>query len=116
MRDAKKMLDEIVEFLNVPDQAGQDLWLILTALRSSDSNQEPEFKKKTTARFRHLIGIREYEEGAGNQCYFFSSPGEPLDDKYIANSSFHFVNHYSTAINVAKRLGYVAEPIVSEVE
>lgn len=90
-RSAKKMLDQIVKFIQTNDIESSKLWAILTALRGPDNNSK-QLKDKTTARLRYAIGFK-----TDNKQFDVSS--EPLElCVYEMSDSIHFKIHFNTAV------------------
>lgn len=101
-RSAKKMLDQIVKFLQTEDIESIKLWAILTALRGPDSGNN-ELKKETTARLRYAIGLRTYKNVFPGHFTTSSKPlytyGKPLE-----NGGWHFTCHFDDAVRVIQQM------------
>ena len=95
-RSARKMLASIVKFLQVEDEESVDLWAILTALRGPDSG-DYAVKQATTARLRHVIGLREYNSDSFLR-YFTTSPEPLMKCQHGDGKSVHFVSHFNHAV------------------
>lgn len=96
-RSARKMLAQIVKFLQVGDEESADLWNILTALRGPDSGNN-ELKQATTSRLRHVIGLREYNYDSFLR-YFTTSPEPLMKCQHGDGKSVHFVSHFNSAVD-----------------
>jgi hypothetical protein len=103
----RKMIKQIVEFLNIDDQATIDLWTVLTALRGPD-NRDKELKMRTTSRIRGAIGLHQHQHGflvsreTPEPVPTPTTPTgwEPLD---------HFASHYNEAVDVLKQLRLISK-------
>jgi len=114
---AKKLIDCLVKFLSKNDEAGRDLWHVLTALRGPDCDHgggratgggQRGLKESTTARIRYAIGMRGGFAG-GAQVSDNPIVAAPLsfDTFDVSVASYHFRNHYDSAVFALERLGYL---------
>jgi hypothetical protein len=104
-KEARKLLDNLVLFLNDGSGGAAALWHILTALRGPDNPDSEQLKCFTTQRVRGIIGL----EGV----FAYSSRMElgpeeiRVREDFRAHSQLHFDTHFSRAIGAIRRLyGY----------
>ena len=107
-REAKKLLQNLVKFLNKADGAAEQVWDILTALRGPDSNDEG-LKNLTTGRLRSCIGLtnRQFHFLIANVQEEPLTSGQLAQVSGILKSGGHFHGHMERAhAAVKKLLGY----------
>jgi hypothetical protein len=109
---AKSVLESVVSVLNSDTDDAGILWDILTALRGPD-NSDDKVKNKTTARIRHVIGLKsstrsgaitntEKPVGANQITYFWAT----LDAvRTHVSAEPHFLSHYTKALIGLRKLG-----------
>ena len=107
-KKAVRLLHQIAKFLNEDDsstdQSRAHFWLLLTALRGSDCDQNEAIKMAFTAPLRAALGIREMYHEAGPQLQIITSKGKrPLTAKE-AKLSEHFYTHYDGALRAYEAL------------
>lgn len=101
--DAKNLIDTIVAFINVHDEASKSVWDILTALRGPDTG-DGKLKEETTARLRHAVGLSMISTWNSVGFITNSSPMR-LPDQYCSFLD-HFEYHYKQAYHTAEKLGF----------
>lgn len=117
-KELKKLLKDIVAFLNTDSYDSAYLWHILTALRGPDTDRPGVvgIKDNTTARIRGAIGIR--TERVFGASINYAVPQYKLvldknsgfyitDTQYVDTTGFHFMQHYHNALTALIALGYV---------
>jgi hypothetical protein len=72
MLRAKRLLAEIISFINEDTESSHRLWSILTSLRGPD-NMDKKLKSVTTARIRGRIGLKSYMFDISNEPLVSSS-------------------------------------------
>ena len=103
-REAKKLLQNIVKFVNVADKTAEQVWDILTALRGPDSGAY-ELKKYTTARLRAVIGLNQKIK-----AHFADVNEIPLSASELTLRSgltqnpHHFIYHFDAAVKAILKL------------
>lgn len=120
MKTAKEMLQEIVDFLNMPgglDRDGEpelnkeaiNLWAVLSALRGPDNDVQSEpdnylgrVKIKSTARLRHAIGLK-------HNMYFVTNHKPLVFIEDYKDGGYHFASHYNLALQRLQTMGFEVE-------
>lgn len=105
-RAVRTLLKQMVNILNTGDENSKRLWDILSALRGPDADNTYTLKKRTTARVRAVIGLKNGDR------FIINSKLVPAEDVrfVLKNATNHFQNHYQTAVEAIKILyGYDLE-------
>lgn len=107
IEQAKKLLRNVVEFINYDDSVSRNVWDILTALRGPDNNNDV-LKELTTCRLRFKLGFKEGD----SLGFIVNSDGVPLapaleavKNRYgVGAVSIHFQGHFDKAIQAVGKL------------
>ena len=108
LREVREELDRIEQFLLYRDSASADLAAILTALRSSDS-EDAELKGTTTAPLRSVVFPKLWEMyhkddaelQVGINRVFGMEPPENL--RATIEGGYHFALHHNLAVEAVQR-------------
>ena len=124
-RKGKKLLEDLVTFLNQNTPESKQLWAILAALRGPD-RENMDLKAKTVGRVRFAIGL---VPGIGNSigvssrgpdeedapfsltCYYGNTDHVLRKYGACAEPDKHYLKHYSWAVGALKYFGLLKDPL-----